>query len=139
MLTCVPARLQQCIRCCAGPLPVCWELIGLPHPAAFQRSSALQVHLSLDTVVVDEAGCVPESATPMLLRLRPANLVLIGDHKQLQAFTALVDPPRNHCRCGWLRAALCMVLQRVAEEVPSTRAAQAGTGIPAEYRWPAFA
>lgn len=56
----------------------------------------------MDTVIVDEAGCVPESATPMLLRLAPANLVLIGDHKQLQAFTALVDPPRNHCR----RAAL---------------------------------
>lgn len=74
--------------------------------------SAPQVHLSLDTVVVDEAGCVPESATPMLLRLRPANLILIGDHKQLQAFTALVDPPRNHCRCGWLRAALCVVLRR---------------------------
>lgn len=58
------------------------------------------MRLSLDTVVVDEAGWVPESATPMLLRLHPANLVLIGDHKQLQAFTALVDPPRNHCRSG---------------------------------------
>ena len=61
------------------------------------------MHVDLDTVIVDEAGCVPESAIPMLLRLRPANLVLIGDHKQLQAFTSLVDPPGNHCRCGCLQ------------------------------------
>jgi superfamily I DNA and/or RNA helicase len=59
-----------------------------------------QVTLNLDTVLVDEAGCVPECAIPMLLRLRPSNLVLIGDHKQLQAFTSLVDPPRNHSRCA---------------------------------------
>lgn len=58
----------------------------------------LEVRLNLDTVIVDEAGCVLESAVPMLLSLHPANLELIGDHLQLQAFTALVDPPRNHCR-----------------------------------------
>ncbi len=54
----------------------------------------------LDTVIVDEAGCVLEYATPLLLRLHPSNLVMVGDHLQLEAFTHLVDPPQYHCR--WL-------------------------------------
>lgn len=49
--------------------------------------SELQVH----TVVVDECGCTPESSTALLLRLRPNNLVLVGDHKQLPP-TSLVQP-----------------------------------------------
>ncbi|KAK3273602.1 hypothetical protein CYMTET_18168 [Cymbomonas tetramitiformis] len=47
----------------------------------------LQVH----TVVVDECGCTPESSVALLLRLRPRNLVLIGDHKQLPP-CSLVPP-----------------------------------------------
>lgn len=39
--------------------------------------------LSVQTVIVDECGCTPESSTALLLRLRPSNLVLVGDHKQL--------------------------------------------------------
>ncbi|KAL4451648.1 hypothetical protein ABPG75_007310 [Micractinium tetrahymenae] len=58
----------------------------------------LEVRLGLDSVIVDEAGCVLESAIPLLLHLHPANLVLVGDHKQLQAFSALFEPPPNHCR-----------------------------------------
>lgn len=59
---------------------------------------APQAQLELDTVVVDEAGCVLEMAVPMLLRLHPSNLVLVGDHLQLQAYTDLKAPPANHCR-----------------------------------------
>jgi hypothetical protein len=39
--------------------------------------------LRVHTVIVDECGCTPESSTALLLRLRPSNLVLVGDHKQL--------------------------------------------------------
>eukprot|EP00928_Gymnodinium_smaydae_P075244 TRINITY_DN5824_c0_g1_i1.p1 TRINITY_DN5824_c0_g1~~TRINITY_DN5824_c0_g1_i1.p1 ORF type:complete len:1306 (-),score=362.37 TRINITY_DN5824_c0_g1_i1:108-4025(-) len=39
--------------------------------------------LSVHTVIVDECGCTPESSTALLLRLRPKNLVLVGDHRQL--------------------------------------------------------
>jgi branched-subunit amino acid transport protein len=43
----------------------------------------LQFELCVDTVVVDEAGCVPEYAIPQLLALLPTNMVLLGDHKQV--------------------------------------------------------
>ena len=43
------------------------------------------------TVIVDECGCTPESSTAMLLRLKPRNLVLIGDHRQLPP-CSLVPP-----------------------------------------------
>ncbi|CAJ1421361.1 unnamed protein product, partial [Effrenium voratum] len=49
--------------------------------------SELRVH----TVIVDECGCTPESSTALLLRIRPSNLVLVGDHKQLPP-TSLVQP-----------------------------------------------
>ena len=62
---------------------------ALPHPASLPTPRQ-----------VDEAGCVLECATPLLLRQRPSNLVLVGDHRQLQAFSHLMDPPRHHCRCG---------------------------------------
>lgn len=39
--------------------------------------------LAVNTVIVDECGCTPESSTALLLRLNPRNLILIGDHKQL--------------------------------------------------------
>lgn len=47
--------------------------------------------LRVHTVIVDECGCTPESSTALLLRLQPANLVLVGDHKQLPP-TSLVQP-----------------------------------------------
>jgi hypothetical protein len=59
---------------------------------------AVQVRVDIDTVVVDEAGCVAEMALPTLIRLAPANLVLVGDHLQLPAYTDLVAPPPNHTR-----------------------------------------
>jgi hypothetical protein len=52
----------------------------------------------IDTVIMDEAGCVAEMAMPVLIKLSPANLVLVGDHLQLPAFIDLRDPPPNHCR-----------------------------------------
>eukprot|EP00931_Biecheleriopsis_adriatica_P064713 TRINITY_DN39439_c0_g1_i3.p1 TRINITY_DN39439_c0_g1~~TRINITY_DN39439_c0_g1_i3.p1 ORF type:complete len:928 (-),score=251.86 TRINITY_DN39439_c0_g1_i3:2-2689(-) len=47
--------------------------------------------LRVHTVIVDECGCTPESSTALLLRLRPSNLVLVGDHKQLPP-TSVVQP-----------------------------------------------
>eukprot|EP00435_Cladocopium_sp_Y103_P023344 s762_g5.t1 len=52
---------------------------------------AMGSELHVHTVVVDECGCTPESSTALLLRLRPNNLVLVGDHKQLPP-TSLVQP-----------------------------------------------
>eukprot|EP00913_Durusdinium_trenchii_P009880 g9273.t1 len=52
---------------------------------------AMGSQLHVHTVVVDECGCTPESSTALLLRLRPANLVLVGDHKQLPP-TSMVQP-----------------------------------------------
>lgn len=49
----------------------------------------LQVSVKLDTVIVDEAGCVLEPAIPVLLRWKPNNLILIGDHLQLPPYTGL--------------------------------------------------
>ncbi|CAE7456355.1 unnamed protein product [Symbiodinium sp. CCMP2456] len=52
---------------------------------------AMGTELRVHTVIVDECGCTPESSTALLLRLQPANLVLVGDHKQLPP-TSLVQP-----------------------------------------------
>lgn len=57
-----------------------------------------QVEVCIDTVVVDEAGCVPEMALPTLIKLGPSQLVLVGDLLQLPAFTDLHKPPPNHTR-----------------------------------------
>lgn len=54
--------------------------------------------MRIDTVIVDEAGCVPEMAIPVLILLAPSQLVLVGDHLQLPAFTDLHKPPPNHTR-----------------------------------------
>jgi hypothetical protein len=59
------------------------------------------INLSLDTCIVDEAGCVMETAIPVLLGFHPKNLILIGDHQQLQPFSAIqVDKndETNHCQ-----------------------------------------
>jgi len=45
--------------------------------------------LTVHTAIVDECGCTAESSMGMLLRLRPRNLILVGDHKQL--------PPVSMC------------------------------------------
>lgn len=50
---------------------------------------AAPVHPALDTVIVDEAGCVLETAIPMVLALGVKNLTLVGDHHQLQPFSHL--------------------------------------------------
>ena len=42
----------------------------------------------LATILVDEASSLPEHAIPLLLRLSPEHLVLVGDHKQLEPFSA---------------------------------------------------
>ena len=71
-----------------------------------------EVDLKLDTCIVDEAGCVLEVSIPILLRFCPNNLLLIGDHKQLQPFSSVqVDQHRvtNHTRSFLERAILCGV------------------------------
>eukprot|EP00047_Mylnosiga_fluctuans_P013963 m.34417 g.34417 ORF g.34417 m.34417 type:complete len:788 (-) comp5214_c0_seq1:140-2503(-) len=46
---------------------------------------------TVHSVIVDEAGCMPEYAMPLLLNLRPECLLLIGDPDQLQPFTKVDD------------------------------------------------
>ena len=47
--------------------------------------------LEVHTIIVDECGCTAESSTPMLLKLQPKNLILVGDHRQLPP-CSLVPP-----------------------------------------------
>ena len=54
-----------------------------------------EVKLNIDTCIVDEAGCVLESSIPILLRFQPNNLILIGDHKQLQPFSSIRSDPHK--------------------------------------------
>ena len=56
--------------------------------------------LRVHTVVVDECGCTPESSTALLLNLRPKNLVLLGDHKQLPPCSLI--PPHALKGAFWL-------------------------------------
>ena len=42
---------------------------------------------NIRTAIVDEASLLPEYAVPRLLTLELDNLILVGDHKQLQPFT----------------------------------------------------
>lgn len=62
--------------------------------------------LNLDTAIMDEAGCVLESAVPVLLTLGVKNLTLVGDHHQLQPFSHLRDGEgcANHNRSLMERA-----------------------------------
>ncbi len=43
--------------------------------------------VTFDTVIVDEAACVLETAVPVLLSLGLQNLTLVGDHNQLRPFS----------------------------------------------------
>lgn len=58
----------------------------------------------IDAVIMDEAGCVLEMGTPVLLLLGPSDMILLGDHKQLPAFSAVGPEQRegaglqHHCR-----------------------------------------
>lgn len=69
-----------------------------------------EIDLKLDTCLVDEAGCVLELSIPILLRFCPKNMILIGDHKQLQPFSLVREDPNritNHMRSLLERALLC--------------------------------
>ena len=67
--------------------------------------------LRVHTVIVDECGCTPESSTALLVRLEPANLILVGDHKQLRP-CSMVPPQElantNHDRSLLERCALSL-------------------------------
>ena len=49
---------------------------------------------SINTIIVDEAGAVNEETMLPLIRLNPSNLIIVGDHKQLRAFS---DIPTYIC------------------------------------------
>jgi len=50
--------------------------------------------LTIHTAIVDECGCTPESSTALLLKLNLTNLILVGDHKQVnRAQHFLKQPP----------------------------------------------
>lgn len=56
--------------------------------------------LTIDTVILDEAGCVLETAIPVLLSLGTKNLTLVGDHNQLRPFSNVREgkASMNHSR-----------------------------------------
>ena len=62
--------------------------------------------LTIDTVVLDEAGCVLETAIPVLLSLGAKNLTLVGDHNQLRPFSQVQggNAIMNHSRSLMERA-----------------------------------
>ena len=41
----------------------------------------------VDTIIIDEAGATTEMQLFPLIRLKPKNIILVGDHKQLEGFT----------------------------------------------------
>lgn len=47
---------------------------------------------NVDTIIIDEAGATSEMQLFPLLRLKPKNIILIGDHKQLAGFS---NAPNN--------------------------------------------
>ncbi|CAM9748570.1 unnamed protein product, partial [Ectocarpus sp. 12 AP-2014] len=62
--------------------------------------------VTLDTVIMDEATCVLETAVPVLLSLGIRNLTLVGDHNQLRPFSRVRDSSvcANHSRSLMERA-----------------------------------
>uniref|UniRef100_A0A6A7G2U3 Expressed protein n=1 Tax=Hirondellea gigas TaxID=1518452 RepID=A0A6A7G2U3_9CRUS len=48
-------------------------------------ASNSQIH----TALIDEAGCMEEISMAVILKLRPKNVILVGDHKQLPPLTLL--------------------------------------------------
>ena len=49
--------------------------------------STHKMRKSVDAVNLDESGSMPEWKIPLLARLHPKLLFLVGDHKQLPPFT----------------------------------------------------
>jgi len=47
-------------------------------PSKHPASDNAQLDIDIDTCIVDEAGCVLESSIPVVLRWRPANLVVVS-------------------------------------------------------------
>ena len=62
--------------------------------------------VTLDTVIMDEAACVLETAVPVLLSLGIKNLTLVGDHNQLRPFSHVRESAAcmNHSRSLMERA-----------------------------------
>eukprot|EP00959_Pyramimonas_sp_CCMP1952_P351525 7365071-Pyramimonas_sp.AAC.1 len=56
---------------------------------------ANQTHdVRVHTAIVDESGCVSESCTALLLRLKPANLVLVGETPL--SYICVTPPPLSY-------------------------------------------
>lgn len=74
---------------------------------ALQVSSKVnQPQITIDTVIMDEAGCVLETAILVLLSLGTKDLTLVGDHHQLRPFSQAREggASRNHSRSLMERA-----------------------------------
>lgn len=61
----------------------------------------IQVAVSaIATVILDEAGTVPESKMPLLASLNPSRIISIGDQNQLSPFTRIQPPHHHHHSSG---------------------------------------
>lgn len=82
------------------------ELASATREMRGDDSSAWVKGISLDTAIMDEAGCVLETAVPVILALGVNNLTLVGDHHQLRPFSAVrdIDEVANHSRSLMERA-----------------------------------
>ena len=67
---------------------------------------------NITTAIIDEAATVSEECMPTLMRCRPSNIILIGDHRQLKPFSNIdqCSPQsfferavKDHCRIHMLR------------------------------------
>eukprot|EP01135_Chromosphaera_perkinsii_P000383 Nk52_evm30s78 gene=Nk52_evmTU30s78 len=79
---------------------------------AFRREISLT--LKVDTLIIDEAGCISELCIPHLLELEPSNMILLGDHCQLRPLSFIAD--KRYSDCNHDRS----LLERVAEVLPES-------------------
>lgn len=54
--------------------------------SAYKLYALFGTKKKIDTVILDEAGATTELNIPALIRLQPTNIIMIGDHKQLQGY-----------------------------------------------------
>lgn len=54
----------------------------------------------IHTCIVDEAGCMAEQELGILMGLKPTNLILVGDHKQLSPFSLIERDMAEATKCN---------------------------------------
>ena len=83
-------RILQSVRVIVGTIGASQSLYRKRHHADHYD---MPQHLRIGTVILDEAGSVPEFRLPVLIALRPIRMILVGDLKQLPPFTSIKLPP----------------------------------------------